>query len=59
MLQWAISFLILALVAAVLGFGGLAALSVEFARMLFGVFIILFLITTVMHLVRGKAPPSL
>lgn len=57
MLQWAVTFLIVALVAAVLGFGGIAALSVEAARILFGVFIILFLITAVMHLMRGKSPP--
>lgn len=57
MLQYAISFLVLALVAAILGFGGLAAMSVEIARLLFGVFIILFLITAVMHVMRGKAPP--
>ena len=57
MLQWAVSFLILAVIAAILGFGGLAAMSVEIARMLFGVFIILFLIAAVMHAMRGKAPP--
>ena len=44
MLQYAITFLIIALVAAVFGFGGLAVVSIELARMTFGVFIILFLI---------------
>jgi uncharacterized membrane protein YtjA (UPF0391 family) len=57
MLQWAITFLLIALAAAILGFGGIAALSVEAARILFGVFIILFLVTAVMHVLRGKAPP--
>jgi uncharacterized membrane protein YtjA (UPF0391 family) len=57
MLQWAITFLVIALIAAFLGFGGIAALSVEAARILFGVFIVLFLITAVMHILRGKAPP--
>ena len=57
MLQWAISFLIIALIAAFLGFGGIAAISVEMARILFGVFILLFLIAAVMHAMRGKAPP--
>lgn len=57
MLQWAVTFLILALVAAFLGFGGIAAMSVEAARIVFGVFIIMFLVTAVMHLLRGKAPP--
>ncbi|MEZ0226697.1 MAG: DUF1328 domain-containing protein [Alphaproteobacteria bacterium] len=57
MLHWAVNFLIIALVAAFLGFGGIAAISVEAARILFGVFIILFLVTAVMHVLRGKAPP--
>lgn len=59
MIQYAITFLIIALVAAVLGFGGVAAVSIELARIVFGVFIFLFLITSVMHLLRGgKIPPS-
>jgi uncharacterized membrane protein YtjA (UPF0391 family) len=57
MLNWAITFLIIALVAALLGFGGVAAISVEMARILFGVFIVLFLIAAVAHATRGKAPP--
>lgn len=56
MLNWAITFLIIALVAALLGFGGVAAISVEMARILFGVFIVLFLIATVAHATRGKPP---
>lgn len=57
MLQWAITFLVIALIAAALGFGGIAAVSVEAARITFGVFIVLFLIAAVMHAFRGKAPP--
>ena len=56
MLQWALTFLVIALVAAVLGFGGVAAISVEMARMVFGVFIVLFIISALMHVLRGKAP---
>ena len=57
MLQWAVTFLVIALISAVLGFGGLAALSVELARILFVVFIVLFAIAAFMHALRGKAPP--
>ena len=57
MLQYAITFLVIALVAAVFGFGGIAVVSIELARMTFAVFIILFLITAVMHLFQGKTPP--
>jgi uncharacterized membrane protein YtjA (UPF0391 family) len=57
MLRWAFSFLILALIAGVLGFGGVAVISVEIARILFIAFLVLFAITFVMHAMRGKAPP--
>ena len=57
MLQWALSFLILALVAGFLGFGGVAILSIEIARLLFGIFLFLFLLTLIVHLLRGKSPP--
>lgn len=56
MLQWAVTFLVIALIAAVFGFGGIAAVSVELARILFAVFIVLFLIAAVMHALRGKGP---
>lgn len=57
MLQWALTFLVIALIAAFLGFTGIAAISMDLARILFGVFIILFIITAIMYLVRGKKPP--
>ncbi len=57
MLQWALTFLVLALIAAVLGFGGVAAISVEMAKVLFVVFLILFVVSAVFHAVRGKTPP--
>lgn len=57
MLHWALSFLVIALIAAVLGFGGIAAVSIELAKTVFLVFIILFVITAVVHLLKGKAPP--
>ncbi|MEZ0223959.1 MAG: DUF1328 domain-containing protein [Alphaproteobacteria bacterium] len=57
MLHWALSFLILALVAGFLGFGGIAIVSIEIARLLFGVFLILFLLAAVIHAMHGKAPP--
>lgn len=59
MLQWALTFLVIALLAAILGFGGIAAMSVELARMVFSVFILLFIITAIMHLLGRKMPPVL
>jgi uncharacterized membrane protein YtjA (UPF0391 family) len=57
MLQWAVTFLVIALISGLLGFGGLATLSVDMARILFMVFVVLFVIASVMHALRGKAPP--
>ena len=54
MLQLAIGLLVLALVAAVLGFGGLAGSFVGIAKILFFVFIVLFLISAVFGGVRGR-----
>jgi uncharacterized membrane protein YtjA (UPF0391 family) len=47
MLQWALAFLILALVAAFFGFGGIAAASAGIAKILFYVFVVVFAITLV------------
>ncbi len=58
MLRWAISFLVLALIAAVFGFGGIAAVSANIAQVLFFVFIVLFLITALAGALRGRAPRS-
>lgn len=57
MLQWAIFFLIAALVAALLGFGGIASAFAGIAKILFYVFLIIFLAVLVMHVMRGRAPP--
>jgi uncharacterized membrane protein YtjA (UPF0391 family) len=59
MLQWALMFLVLALIAGVLGFGGIAAISANIAQVLFVVFLILFLIAAAAHAFRGKAPPAI
>ncbi|MFG1299492.1 DUF1328 domain-containing protein [Xanthobacter sp. V3C-3] len=56
MMSWAITFLVVALIAAVLGFGGIAGTAIEIAKIIFFVAIILFLISAVMGLVRGRGP---
>jgi uncharacterized membrane protein YtjA (UPF0391 family) len=56
MLGWAITFLIVALVAAILGFGGVAAFAVGAAKIVFVVAIILFVISALVTLVRGRSP---
>jgi uncharacterized membrane protein YtjA (UPF0391 family) len=47
MLRWAIGFLIVALVAGALGFGGIAGTATGIAKILFFVFLILFAISLV------------
>jgi uncharacterized membrane protein YtjA (UPF0391 family) len=52
MLRWALGFFIVALLAAVLGFGGIAIAAAGIAKILFYLFLILFLITLIGHLLR-------
>ena len=53
MLHWSLMFLILALIAAVLGFGGLAGAAVGIAKVLFFVFLVVWLIAS--SSTRGRA----
>lgn len=52
MLQYAVIFLVIAIVAALFGFGGIATASAGIAKLLFYLFLAIFLVTLVMHLAR-------
>jgi uncharacterized membrane protein YtjA (UPF0391 family) len=52
MLHYAIVFFVIALVAALFGFTGIAAGAVEIAKILFFVFLILFVVSLIMGLRR-------
>ena len=54
MLSWAFMFLILAIVAALLGFGGVAGIAATIAKILF----VVFLIALVISLFVGRRPTS-
>jgi uncharacterized membrane protein YtjA (UPF0391 family) len=54
MLSWVVTFLIIALIAGILGFGGLAGASIEIAKIIFFVAIVLFLVSAVVGLARGR-----
>ncbi len=56
MLGWAVTFLIIALIAAVLGFGGIAGFAVELAKIVFIVALILFVVSAVFGFMRGRSP---
>jgi uncharacterized membrane protein YtjA (UPF0391 family) len=52
MLYYALVFLLIAIVAAVFGFGGVAIASAGIAKILFFVFVVLFLVSLVTHMAR-------
>lgn len=54
MLRWAIIFLIVALVAAVLGFGGIANFSFEIAKFVAVIAVVLFVVSLIMGGLRGR-----
>ena len=54
MLSWVVTFLVVALIAGILGFGGIAGASIEIAKMIFFIAVVLFLISAVIGLVRGR-----
>ncbi len=51
MLTWAIIFLVVALVAAVFGFGGVSTAAAGIAKVLFFIFVVLFIISLLFGLV--------
>jgi uncharacterized membrane protein YtjA (UPF0391 family) len=55
MLNWAITFLVIALIAALFGFGGIVGAAVGIAKILFFIFIVLFAISLVMNMVGSRS----
>ena len=53
MLRWALGFLVFALIAGLLGFTAIAGTAVGIAKLLFYVFVVLFLVSLILHLFRG------
>jgi uncharacterized membrane protein YtjA (UPF0391 family) len=56
-LGWIVTFLIVALIAALLGFGGIAGVAIEAAKIVLFVGIVLFAISLVAGFVRGRTVP--
>ncbi len=52
MLRFAIFFLVIALVAAILGFGGIAGALTGIAKIVFYLFVVLFLASLIAHLMQ-------
>jgi uncharacterized membrane protein YtjA (UPF0391 family) len=50
MLRWALGFFVIALIAAVLGFGGIAVAAAGIAKIIFYIFLVLFVVSLIGHL---------
>ncbi len=59
MLGWAATFFVIALIAGVLGFTGIAVATAEIAKLLFFLFLVLFVVSLLIGIFRGRAPPVL
>jgi uncharacterized membrane protein YtjA (UPF0391 family) len=56
MLSWSVTFFIIAIVAALFGFTGIAASAAGIAKILFFIFLILFIVSLIMPRFRGPPP---
>ncbi len=54
MLSWALTFLVVALIAGLLGFAGIAGAAAGIAKILFVVFLVLFLVSLI---IGRRTPP--
>ncbi len=55
MLGWVLTFLVVALIAGVLGFGGIAGASIEIAKVIFFIAVVLFLVSVIFGAFRGRS----
>jgi len=54
MFGWVVTFLIVALIAGILGFGGVAGASIEIAKIIFFIAVVLFVVSAVVGVARGR-----
>jgi len=57
MLNWIITFFLMAVIAAVFGFGGLAGTFANIAQSLAVIFVILFIASLIYGVITGRKPP--
>lgn len=58
MLSLAVTFLIIALIAATIAFGGFTGASIVLHKLIFWVFIVLFVVALVCHIIARRRPPA-
>lgn len=56
MLSWALIFFVVAVIAAIFGFGGIASASAGIAQILFFLFLVLFVVSLIMGMARRGGP---
>ncbi len=56
MLYWSLVFLIIAIIAAILGFGGVYQAASSIAIVLFWIFLVIFLAFLLLGLLKGRPP---
>jgi len=56
MLRWSLSFFIIAIIAGVLGFGGIATGAADAARICFYFFLVIFVVSLAWGLMTGQKP---
>jgi uncharacterized membrane protein YtjA (UPF0391 family) len=55
-LSWSLAFFIVAIIAAVFGFGGISSGAADIARILFFVFLVVFAVSLIFGLATGRKP---
>jgi len=58
MLRLAVVFLLVAILAGILGLNPIAGVSIEFARIAFFLFLVLFLVSLIFGVAKGTPPPA-
>ncbi len=56
MLTWAVIFLLIAIVAALFGFREVSGIATGIAKVLFFIFVILFIVSLIMHYLPASSP---
>lgn len=56
MLNWALTFFVVAIVAAIFGFGDIASAATDIAKIIFFIFVVLLVISLISNAIRGKSP---
>ncbi len=59
MLNWSVTFFVIAIISAIFGFTGIAGAAIEIAKISFYIFIILFLISFVFGVIKGRDSPKI